>query len=191
MWLDTSLSVLFSFGIGIGLMVVNADVAQCPVVSSSIEGASLKKPGQLEMGRKVFDLEVHSNYEVAFTLTPKDVTSGWANILHVTNHEGNNKRSRIPGVWFHDMTTKLHICTGCDGEVNTCLNPPDQLPLGEKTRIIIQVEGGFFTVRVDSLEVARTKCSVPTEGQLATVYMSDPWYKSANVVIEDFVYSFP
>jgi len=199
MWFGTSLSVLFSFGIGIRLMVVNAGVAQCPVVFST-EGASLKKPGQLQRGRKVFDLEVHSNYEVAFTLTPKNVKSGWTNILHITNNLGNGNigvmGNRIPGVWFHSMTTKLHICTGCDGNSNTCLNPPDHLPLGKKTRIVIQVGGGFFTVRfgsctLDSWEVARTKCSVPSKGRLATVYMSNPWYASSNVVIEDFVYSFP
>jgi len=200
MWFGTSsLSVLFSFGIGVGLMVVNAGAAQCPVVLST-EGASLKEPSQLQKGRKVFHLEVHSNYEVAFTLTPKNVTSGWANIFHITNNVGHGNGgamgNRIPGVWFHSMTTKLHICTGCDGNPTLCLNPPDSLPLGKKTRIIIQVSGGFFTVRfgtctLDSWEVARAKCSVPSKGQLATVYMSDPWYKSANAVIEDFVYSFP
>jgi len=194
MWFGTSLSVLFSFGIGIRLMVVNAGVAQCPVVFST-EGVSRKKPVQLQRGRKVFDLEVHSNYEVAFTLTPKNVKSGWTNILHITNNLGNGNMgvmgNRIPGVWFHSMTTNLHICTGCDGNSNTCLNPPDHLPLGKKTRIIIKVEGGFFRVRFDSWEVARTKCSVPSRGRLATVYMSDPWHTSSNVVIEDFVYSFP
>jgi len=199
MWLGTSsLSVLFSFVIGVGLMAVNAGVAQCPVVLSTIEGASLKEPSQLQKGRKVFDLEVHSNYEVAFTLTPKNVTSGWANILRITKIEGNQGAmgKRIPGIWFHSMTTKLHICTGCDEKPSLCLNPPDSLPLGKKTRIIVQVSGGFFTVRfgtctLDSWEVARAKCSVPSKGQLATVYMSDPWHKSANAVIEDFVYSFP
>jgi len=199
MWFGTSpLSMLLSVGIGVGLMVVNASV--CPVVSLSNEGASLKKASQLKKGHKVFNVEVHPNYEVSFTLTPKKVSAGWTNILHITNNVGNGNYgimgNRIPGVWFHSMTTKLHICTGCDGQPNTCLNPPDSLPLGKKTRIIIKVEGGFFTVRVggctlDSWEVARTKCSVPAIGQQATVYMSDPWYPSSNVVIEDFVYSFP
>jgi len=199
MWFGTSsLSVLFSFGISIGLMVVNAGVAQCPVVLSS-KGASLKEPSQLQKGRKVFDLEVHSNYEVAFTLTPKNVTSGWTSILHITNNVGKGDGAwgnRIPGIWFHSKTTKLHICTGCDGRYSICLNPPDSLPLGKKTRIIIQVSGGFFTVRfgtctLDSWEVARAKCSVPPKGQLATVYMGNPWSTVANAVIEDFVYSFP
>ena len=201
MWLSTSLlSVLLSVGIGVGLMAVNAGVAECPVVVLSNEGASLKKAIQLQKDRKVFDLEVHPNYEVSFTLTPKKVVSGWANIFHITNNVGSgNYRAmgnRVPGVWFHSMTTKLHICTGCDGTANLCLNPPDSLPMGKKTRIIIKVEGGFFTVRfggctLDSWEVARVKCSVPSKGQPATVYMSNPWDSAANAVIEDFVYSFP
>ena len=199
MWFgSSSLSTLLSLVIGMGLMAVNVAVAECPVVFSS-GGVYLKNACQLQKNRKVFDLEVHQNYKISFTLTPKGVTSGWANILHITNNEGNGNGevmgNRIPSVFFRSMTTKLTFSTGCDGDLNRRLDPPDSLPIGKKTRIIIQVEGGFFTVRYgtctgDSWEVARVKCSVPSKGQLATVYMSDPWYTSANAVIEDFHYDF-
>jgi len=197
MWIGFSpVSVLV--GLGIGLMAVNAGAAECPAVYTS-KGVSLKKESELRKNRKVFDVEVNANYEVSFTLKPLKAVKSWTNILHISNNEGNGHYgkmgNRIPGVWFIGMTRKLHVCTGCDGQHDLCLDPPDSLPVGKKTRIIIRVEGGFFTVRygtckLDSWEVARRKCSVPSKGQLASVYLSSPWFEAANAVIEDFVYSF-
>jgi len=146
-------------------------------------------------GKKLADIEVRSNYEVSFTLIPQKVSSGWTNVIHITT-SGNccNMGSRIPGVWFHNLQTKLHVCTGCSGVGNTCLNPTEALPIGKETRITVRVNGGVFTTQYNSREVGRAICTSPFKpiaDQLATVYLSDEYYPSANTVIRDFSYSLP
>jgi len=170
--------------------------SNCPVQVSILK--NLISRGQLRKNYKVIDIEVRANYEVSFILNPQKVTSSWGNILHITNHVGGGNYhemgNRIPGVWFHGKTTKLHICAGCDGVSNKCLNPPESLPIGKHTQVTIRVNGGFFTAQYDSREVARSICTSPYEpskGELATVYASDPWYQSAHAVVQDLVYSLP
>merc|ERR1712188_260941 len=108
-------------------LVYSAANPACPKMQSTFNGAYLGRSIQLQRDQKVFDVEVRGNYEVSFTLNPISVSYGWRNILHITNNvAGGNygyMGNRIPGVWFHSMTTKLHICTGCDGNHNFCLNP--------------------------------------------------------------------
>jgi len=180
------------------ILVHSAVFAECtkyPKVQSSLSGVSLKGRFQLQKNYAAFEVEIRENYEVSFTLKPQKISSGWSNVLRITNNVGNGDLgmgNRIPGVWFHSMTTRLHICTGCDGISNLCLNPTQSLPIGRSTRITIRVNGGYFTAQYDGKEVGRYKCSLPYEprkGQLATVYTSDKWYASAHAVIEDLVYS--
>jgi len=162
-------------------------------VQSTFNGAYLGRSIQLKRDQKVFDVEVRGNYEVSFTLNPISVSQGWRNILHITN--GGNygyMGNRNPGVWFHSMTTKLHICTGCDGNHNLCLNPGKSLPIGRKTRVTIRVNGGYFAAQYDNQEVGRAKCSSPYKPMkylLASVYASDRWHGTAHAVIEDLVYA--
>jgi len=146
----------------------------------------------LRKGNKVADIPVSANYEVSFTLTPRGVSRGWTNVFHITTN-GNccNMGERIPGVWFRDRTTNLHICTGCNGNGNTCLNPTEALPIGKETHITVRVNGGVFTTQYNSREVGRVICTSPykpTKDQLAMVYVSDKYYPSANTVIKDFIY---
>jgi len=151
--------------------------------------------GKLRKGNNVAQIEVRTNYEVSFTLQPRGVMKGWTNIIHVTTKENCcNMGYRIPGVWFHSQSTKLHICTGCKGNGNTCLNPTESLVIGDRTRVTIRVNGGIFTVQYDSREVGRVSCASPFEpsqDQLATVYLSDGWYPAANAVVESVIYSLP
>jgi len=177
-------------------LIYSSDFVQCSELQSGLYGAYLGRRIQLQKNHKVFDVAVREDYEVSFNLQPEKVTHGWSNIVHVTNNvgEGNVQRmgNRIPGVWFHSMTTKLHICTGCDGNLNVCLNPDKSLPLGKNTQVTIRVTGGFFTTQYDGEEVGRVPCSVPykpPKGQLAAVYTSDRWYASAQAVIGNLVYS--
>jgi len=167
-----------------------------PVVQRTHSGVILRGRFQLQKNYKAFEIEVSANYEVSFTINPQKASSGWRNILHITNNVGGGDNShmgnRIPGVWFHSMTTKLYICTGCDGNPDHCLNPPESLPIGKETRVTIRVKGGYFTALYDSQEVARSKCSSPykpSKDQLAAAYTSDKWYPAAHAVVADLVYS--
>jgi len=152
-----------------------------PVFRSSNES-------QLERGRKISHIEVYAKYEVSFTVRPIGVLSGWTNILHIS--AGDNV-DRIPSVFFHSMSTRLHISTGCNGNTNTYIDPPGNLPVGINTKITIRVKDDYFTVHYDDREVGRRKCSNPVEPtkQLAAVYLSNPWYPSSNAIVGNLVYS--
>jgi len=176
--LDGELSVLYSSDSG---YVIS------PVFRSSTES-------QLEKGRKISNIEVYAKYEVSFTVRPVGVLSGWTNVLHITAGNRNNQEmgDRIPSVFFHSESTKLHISTGCNGRHNTYIDPPDNLPLGKDTQITIRVYDDVFTVHYNDREVGKIACAYPFEplhGQLAAVYLSNPWYASSNAIVGNLVYS--
>jgi len=142
----------------------------------------IKLPGTsvLERNRFITNVKVYANYQVSFTIRPIGVLSGWTNVLHITawNQKIQKMGGRIPSVFFHSESTKLHVSTGCNGWYNTYLDPPDSLPLGKDTQVTIRVYDDVFTVHYDDREVGRRACAnhfEPLYGQLATVYLSNPW----------------
>jgi len=136
---------------------------------------------------------VYAYYEVSLTVRPIGVVSGWTNVLHITAGDENNQKmgDRIPSIFFISRSTKLHISTGCNGNKNTNINPPESLPIGKDTKVTIRVDDDVFTVHYDGREVGRKACIKPFEpnGQLASVYLSNPWYLNSKAIVGNVFYS--
>lgn len=136
------------------------------------------------------EITLATNYGLDFSVQPFGTLNGWSNILHLT--ADNTNGSRLPGVWFRSGTTRMHVCIGCDGNANMCLNLAEGLPLYEESRVSIDVGHGRFSVSVNGDEVAGTTCNqptVPASGATGKLYTSDPWYQASNAVVSTITYT--
>ena len=70
------------------------------------------------------------DYRISFTLTPDaQKVRGWANILHVTATAENccEYGDRIPAIWFHPNSHRLHIRDGHKTQGNAGCDPVFEL----------------------------------------------------------------
>ena len=101
----------------------------------------------LTRGRDLMKLDyLHKLWTMEFTIVPRGYRSGWTNIILATN-SGNEHSfgARIPGVFFKDMSTVLHIChTEIFPHKFMC---PDldhhELKMNQRTRVRIQQIPGY------------------------------------------------
>ena len=79
------------------------------------------------------------NYVISFELKLDKTVSGWSNVLRVFNEEHSccMVGSRIPAVYVHSGSTRLHICNAINNNGNTCFNSKP-LPKGQYTTVVIQ-----------------------------------------------------
>ena len=126
---------------------------------------------------------------VSFEIKPFGTVSGWSNILHLT--ADNNVATygdRVPSLWFHSGTTKLHICSAINGNKNYCINPVSALALNAWTQIEItqyrNYNGDYeYQVKVGNGFTWSVVNTDPQEFTDVTVFTSDPWHPPAAAVI--------
>ena len=78
-----------------------------------------------------------TDYSVAFDFTPGfETVETWSNILHFTATGDNccEYGDRIPAVWFHPGTRKLHVRDGQPSNGNDGCDPIDPLLPGGRRR---------------------------------------------------------
>ena len=82
-------------------------------------------------------------YLVTFNIVPRATRNGWSNVFHIGT---GGQMPRLPGVWFHSNSTRLHIRTSSARNINDGVDPPVQLPLNKMTSVSIRVSGSRTTV---------------------------------------------
>ena len=137
-------------------------------------------------------------WSLSFQVKPFGKVSGWSNILHATI--GGNIRNygdRTPGIWFHSKSTKLHICSAVNGNINYCYNSPFSLHLFKYTTITIrQVQKSnygnhyFYQIIVNGKKVVDVLNRVTKVFKNVKYYASDPWYHASRANIRHFRISF-
>merc|ERR1712167_371646 len=124
------------------------------------------------------------NYEVSLDIRPKGTVPEWNNIIHVTS--ANENIDRIPAVWFHPSSTKLHIRTHpCS---NSGYDPPnDPLPLNQWTSLTIRCatpDGCDILINDNRVGFSPWEPSGRTAVK-AIVYLSSPWSAPANADVRN------
>ena len=138
-------------------------------------------------------------WRLQFALKPLGLIHGWSNILHATTGGNNGKYGyRIPGIWFHSRTSKLHICSAVNGNPNYCYNS-HALPIHKKAIITVQqiqrrrMYGNryygyryHFEVYINGVRKISVVNNKPAIFHNVKYYASDPWHKAALAVASHF-----
>ena len=131
---------------------------------------------------------------IKIQVRPTGKIYGWSNILHGTIGK-NIKRygDRIPGIWFHSGSTKLHICSAVNGNKNYCYNTPYQLHFYKFTTIIIQQvqkknygNHYFYQIIINGKKVVDVMNNQAQVFKNVKYFASDPWYHPAKADIRNF-----
>ena len=136
-------------------------------------------------------------WRVSFEVYPEGVKGGWTNIIHFTKG-GNYKINgdRIPGVWFHSGTTRLHISSSLNGNKNAYYDSK-AIPLRKYTKIEIEQSQQKlrnygktykYTIKIAGVTVFTRVNKKARYFTNVKVYRADPWYNAANVKIKNLVY---
>ena len=143
----------------------------------------------------VTNLDIVRDYEVGFQIYPYSRVAGWSNILHfsISNRDCCSENDRTPAIWFYPNSLRLHVRAATTSTRNDGLDPGYQLPTNSVTQVRIIAKGNRLTVkyynRRGQLIVNQSKIQNGTRGLgRAKVYLSDPWYRSANASVRNVYY---
>ena len=137
------------------------------------------------------NLPLFKTYEVTFRIIPRGKRSGWTSLFSFG--VGSRNYPRLPGVWFHSWTSKLHIRTSSSRYINDGYDPNVQLPIGRVTTVSIKVASNTLAIGMSGgVNGYWSRYIGPTSlhwGNTGTVYFGSPHYHPANVQIKDLVYA--
>ena len=131
-------------------------------------------------------------WRVSFQINPFGTVKGWSNIIHATIGKNSGRYGdRIPGIWFHSLTTKLLICSAVNGNANYCYTSPP-LALHKHTTITVQqLQAGhnhqyYYQIFINKKRVTYVLNERPQIFKNVKYYASDPWYPAAKATIRHF-----
>ena len=150
-------------------------------------------PVPLVQGTQHAIIHVPADYAVGFQITPNDnILSVWGNIVHLTATGENccNYGDRVPGIWFHPGTRRLHIRDGHGTDGNAGCDPEEQLSANVPTTVRVEMRPGFVEVWFGEPGSDELRCTA-ARGDRQTfdnvvVYAADPWHAAADASINNF-----
>uniref|UniRef100_A0A7S3YHN4 DUF5648 domain-containing protein n=1 Tax=Lotharella globosa TaxID=91324 RepID=A0A7S3YHN4_9EUKA len=139
-------------------------------------------------------IRTYTGYQLQFDVKITSTIAGWSNILHFSS-TGNNccqRGDRIPGIWLYSNTARLHVRTSASGDPDGGCDPTTELEMNKFVNVKVQVlEQGTVEVYLDGQSVCKSTVSGSVEegGQIAKVYVSDPWHDAAIGQIAHITYT--
>jgi hypothetical protein len=128
------------------------------------------------------------NYSLSFTIRPRGIVGGWANIVHFTIGQNMSRfGDRSPAIWFFPGNTRLHIRIGDSRDINWGIDTPN-LPINQDSRFRLVCFGNTVTVTLNDTVINATQPSRRFSGT-GQVYLGDPWHPAANCQVTNFCYS--
>ena len=115
----------------------------------------------------------------------------WSNIFSVGNI---NVGQRFPGIYLLNNAQGFHICMTNTQNSNDCddVQVNGNLQLNTKYTVKIEYTQSSYTVSINDVEyIQDTNYPTHTTPANVKVYAGDPWYPSANVLIENFKIQVP
>ena len=135
-------------------------------------------------------VDIPMDYRISFTLTPDaQKVRGWASILHVTGTAENccEYGDRIPAIWFHPNSHRLHIRDGHKTQGNAGCDPVFELTPLRAHAIQVDVGQAGVEVQIDRKIVCTAPRVARKPWKNAHVYISDPWHAAALASIQNVV----
>ena len=139
-----------------------------------------------EEGKPAAVISGSTDYILKFTINPKGVKSNWGNIIHFSTRKNCcDYGNRVPGIWFNQGNTKLHVSVGTDANGNRNENLRDNLELDKESMIEVRVIDRSATVLVNGIVNTSFKIGHRSPLGEVNVYIGNPWDNSANAIISD------
>ena len=120
---------------------------------------------------------------------PMKKTPGWTNLMRLTSVPKNTGAgARIPAIFFHSNTYKLHVCFSINGNSNSCWNSQ---PLEEKKMVRLSIVQTLqfgkdyrYAISINGKEEYQTGNSKAQEFENVKMYAGDEYYNPAGANIE-------
>ena len=132
-------------------------------------------------------------------VTPKGKVNSWTSIFRLKDSAKDKDccdvGNRIPAVFFHKGSTKLHICSAINGKGNDCYNSKE-IPMNKKTNIVIrqvhQYDNKYrFSVLLDGTE-QQDSVKINTQALEYTnvkMFAGDEHYEPANAELDNIQFN--
>jgi hypothetical protein len=164
-----------------------------PAFKSSSERNSAMLVGETPLTLKKNNLlriiNAERDYRLEFTITPTAKIPGWSEIFHVTTSDRDccGIGDRMPGMWFYNNTTRLHIRSGGADGGNLGIDPPMELPLNKETTVVIELNGPFMTVKYYGGVTYQSTLARSTDRPYgkAKFYACSNWYNAAKATVKN------
>ena len=130
--------------------------------------------------------------------------NNWSNIIHFTTQHNHGwyapgDMRRAPAIWFWPGTNNLHIVVGnWDGRTgnrhnnwHSCDNESGVLSVNPHRWNTVKLEVIKNKVKVyinDILRCNKNLVGITLDSNNVGIYLSDPWYPSANAFVRNVVY---
>lgn len=135
------------------------------------------------------NVEVPPSYDLEFYINPSGFQDHWASIVHYSRNakDGSDPGDRMPAIWFHPGTTRLHVRIGSATEWSWGIDATGALPLNTFAKINIRAQGRVVKLFINDEENAAGTAPSDRPFGPAKFYRSNPWYPPAIVTVKDYV----
>jgi hypothetical protein len=99
------------------------------------------------------EVDVPANFALSFDYQPAPAIGGWANLVHYSNNNADS--SRMPACWLRPGTNKLNCRFSGAGATNGGVEVAQELPLGQKTSVLIEAVGRRVTLSLNGTIVSQ------------------------------------
>ena len=133
---------------------------------------------------------------VSFEINPVATVDGWTNVVHfTTGSDFDVHGSRIPAVFIHTRSTRLHVCSSISGNKNSCFDS-DPLHMNKFTRVEISqvqtsstvVNSLLFSIKLDGIQVFQQQNTDARYFSNVKVYKADTYYNPTKAFIKNLIY---
>ena len=130
------------------------------------------------------------NYRISFNITPKKIIDTYNSILRITTTGGDccTPGDRVPGFWFTPNSVNLHVRVGDTTNGNWGFESVPGCSIGKTSYIILECINSTIKLSIDGVISTLTQPTSRPSGGKALVYGGDPYWSSANAIIQNLVY---
>jgi hypothetical protein len=150
--------------------------------------AALKQRRPTKSAKIATNVTVGKEWRLSFQVYQWGKVGNWGSLIHFTT-SGNGVR--VPAIWFHGNSWKLHMCMATQRSTNDCWNSPAQLPGPRKWNSIVMMQkkdaqGKYWlSYFINGARKAKRSQTKPRVYKNLIVYSSDPWYASPKAYVRN------
>lgn len=162
----------------------------CGMNCKSANKADLPGTVVPKKGQTIGSVQISENYNLSFDITPKSVKKDWGSILHF-NSGGKDccdLGNRSPALWFVPGSLNLHVRIGDSKDGNWGFDSVPGCSMNQRIHISLECSGSVVKLTIGSNSTTLAQPNKRFSGP-GTVYSGDPFYESADALIENLSYT--
>lgn len=137
--------------------------------------------------------KVSKEWELSLDIKLNGRTAGWTNVIHMTTG-GNccDRGNRIPAIFVHSNSNRMHITTQIDWDNNRRVDSAVLVDKADTTVVLKQKKEAdnnyYYYVHVNGKQHTKQKNRMPQEWRNVKMYTSDPFYNPAKAEIKNIIF---